>query len=174
MFCKVNLRMKTIADYRRLLQDRWETLSGICSADVDVWEEWQINEWVEECQTLGCRFGCDLVADESGVRTPREALPIIGKLLAWATPPPELLTVQQTAEKLGVSPRTIYDLCDAGRLKCQRIGTGRGTIRIRPTDLDAYTSDSSAGGDGLLPPHLSAVAFRSPSLMKSLRRLMCW
>ena len=137
--------MKTIADYRRLLQDRWETLSGLCSANVDVWEEWQINEWVEDPQTLGSSYGCDLVADESASER-REAL---HHREAEPGQPTRLNADSKTSRKVALWPRTIYDLCDAGRLKCQRIGTGRGTIRIRPTDLDAYTSDSSAGGDGL-------------------------
>jgi excisionase family DNA binding protein len=46
------------------------------------------------------------------------------------------LTVQQAAERLNVSPRTIYDLCEMGRLRCKRVGKGRGTIRIRPVDLE--------------------------------------
>lgn len=45
------------------------------------------------------------------------------------------LTVRQAAERLAVSPDTIYDLCAAGKLRHQRIGRGRGTIRIRPADL---------------------------------------
>jgi excisionase family DNA binding protein len=65
---------------------------------------------------------------------------LTGQLLAWATPAPEALTVQQAADRLGVSGRTIYDLCDSGDLKHQRIGTGRGTIRIRPADLDKCNS----------------------------------
>ena len=46
------------------------------------------------------------------------------------------LTVKQAAERLNVSKWTIYDLCDSGRLRCQRVGIGRGTIRICPSDLE--------------------------------------
>ena len=56
---------------------------------------------------------------------------------------PESLTVKQAADRLGVSARTVYDLVECGRLKCQRIGKGRGTIRIRPADLDAYSSENN-------------------------------
>ncbi len=66
-----------------------------------------------------------------------------------AVMPASVLTVRQASERMGVSPRTIYDLCDSGRLRCQRIGTGRGTIRIRPSDLDDCANDSTSGGDGL-------------------------
>lgn len=40
------------------------------------------------------------------------------------------LTVADAAAALGVSQRTVYDLCDAGRLRHSRIGRGRGCIRI--------------------------------------------
>jgi excisionase family DNA binding protein len=50
------------------------------------------------------------------------------------------LTVRQAAERLNVSPDSIYDLCESGKLPCQRIGRGRGTIRIRATDLQAVGS----------------------------------
>lgn len=45
------------------------------------------------------------------------------------------LTVKQAAECLAVSPDTIYTLCAAGKLRHQRVGKGRGTIRIAPDDL---------------------------------------
>jgi excisionase family DNA binding protein len=50
----------------------------------------------------------------------------------------DLLTVAQAAERLGVSPRTLYRLCEEGKLAHQHIGSGRGTIRIRPEDLGAF------------------------------------
>jgi excisionase family DNA binding protein len=50
----------------------------------------------------------------------------------------DLLTVKEISQKLNISARTIYDLVRAGRLKCQRIGKGRGVIRFRPTDLENF------------------------------------
>jgi excisionase family DNA binding protein len=51
------------------------------------------------------------------------------------------MTVAQAAERLGdVSPDTIYDLCKSGKLPSRRIGKGRGTIRIRATDLQQVGS----------------------------------
>jgi excisionase family DNA binding protein len=47
----------------------------------------------------------------------------------------DALTVQQAAERLLVSVRTIYSLVRSGRLHAQRLGSGRGTIRIAPADL---------------------------------------
>jgi excisionase family DNA binding protein len=96
---------------------------------------------VNECQRVACGFGTPLVGEEQTVTSVRGGIEIIGKLLAWAKPALGALTVKQAADRLGVSSRTIYDLVESGRLKCQRIGTGRGTIRIRPADLDACSSN---------------------------------
>jgi excisionase family DNA binding protein len=52
-----------------------------------------------------------------------------------------MLTVKQAAERLAVSQHTIYDLIEVGRLRCKRIGMGRGTIRIHPSDLDVCLAD---------------------------------
>jgi excisionase family DNA binding protein len=46
------------------------------------------------------------------------------------------LTVKAAAERLGVSSDTIYGMVESGELPCQRIGKGRGTIRISPAALD--------------------------------------
>lgn len=48
---------------------------------------------------------------------------------------PELLTVKQAAERLNVSPDCVYQMVEAGKLRHQRIGKGRGTIRISAADL---------------------------------------
>ncbi|MBI3464898.1 MAG: helix-turn-helix domain-containing protein [Planctomycetes bacterium] len=47
-------------------------------------------------------------------------------------------TVRQAAEKLGVSEWTVRDLVKTGKLTCDRIGTGRGTIRFSAADLASY------------------------------------
>lgn len=78
-------------------------------------------------------------------RTDRDVLSASLLTLATATvggrglpAPPQgrLLTVAEVAEQLNVSKRTIYQLCESGRLPSQRIGpTGRGVVRIDPDDL---------------------------------------
>ena len=49
-----------------------------------------------------------------------------------------MFTVKQTAERLGVSASLVYGLCSAGRLRHERYGLGRGTIRVPPDALDEY------------------------------------
>jgi excisionase family DNA binding protein len=48
------------------------------------------------------------------------------------------MTVREVAERLEVSPATVYALIAAGRLRCSRIGLGRGVIRISDEQLAEY------------------------------------
>jgi excisionase family DNA binding protein len=48
------------------------------------------------------------------------------------------MTVKQAAEKLEVSQATVYALVASGRLRCYRVGIGRGCIRITDEHLAEY------------------------------------
>ena len=135
---------KTLSDLRRRLQRQFDSL--VCLERVtDDFNDLEVAEIVNDAQREALRFGGPLVSDEQAVATPRDGMAIIGKLLAWTqATAPAVLTVQQAAERLGVSPRTVYDLVEVGDLKCQRVGTGRGTIRIRPADLDKCNSEQES------------------------------
>ncbi|GGV07383.1 hypothetical protein GCM10010495_19640 [Kitasatospora herbaricolor] len=50
----------------------------------------------------------------------------------------EPLRVVPVARALGISPETAYREVKSGRLPSYRVGTGRGTIRIRREDFRAY------------------------------------
>jgi excisionase family DNA binding protein len=71
------------------------------------------------------------------VTTPALALPIAQRLLTKCLTllPADTLTVKEAAQRLKVSERTVYDLVRSGRLHAQRVGKGRGAIRIAPADL---------------------------------------
>ena len=49
-----------------------------------------------------------------------------------------MLTVKQAAEHLGISASLVYGLCAAGKIRHERHGLGRGTIRIPTEALDEY------------------------------------
>ncbi len=49
-----------------------------------------------------------------------------------------MLRVKQVAEKLGISVALVYELIAKGKLACYRIGLGRGAIRFKDEDVQAY------------------------------------
>ena len=55
-----------------------------------------------------------------------------------------LLTVREAAERLRVSPATVYKLCEARKLAHVRLATH--AIRIAAGDLAAYVQSQRAGG----------------------------
>lgn len=68
---------------------------------------------------------------------------ILSKVLAVIDPPNSgPLTVKQAAERLNVSPKTIYAMIDKGKLRCQRMGRA---IRINPKDLDGMNDSGETG-----------------------------
>ncbi len=77
--------------------------------------------------------------------SPRDAVAVLSSLLATLQPvagkPADApLTVAEAAERYGIAKRTVYALCEDGQLAHHRVGTGRGTIRIKPADFDRYLS----------------------------------
>jgi excisionase family DNA binding protein len=48
------------------------------------------------------------------------------------------MTVKQAAQKLGISVSLVYGLVGAGKIRHERHGLGRGTIRIPEDALEEY------------------------------------
>ena len=49
-----------------------------------------------------------------------------------------MFTVKQVAERLNITPQSVYQLIQSGKLPVHRFGKGRGTIRISQEDLDQF------------------------------------
>lgn len=74
------------------------------------------------------------------------------------------LTVAETAERLGVSPRTVNDWCVAGRIPALRVGK-RWLIPVR--DLEAFVADRTrrpapAPPSESVPPPVVPLARTAP------------
>ena len=96
---------------------------------------------VREARRFAQGLGCpDLVPPcRTSLLAVSVARDILACALATVDPPASgPLTVKQAAERLGVSPKTIYALIERGRLRCQRIGRA---IRINPRELDSVGED---------------------------------
>jgi excisionase family DNA binding protein len=48
------------------------------------------------------------------------------------------MTVKQASERLEISAASVYAMVASGRLRCYRVGNGRGAIRISEDHLAAY------------------------------------
>lgn len=74
------------------------------------------------------------------------------------------MTVKQAAQQLQVCSGSVYGLLLAGKLKCYRIGSGRGVYRISDEHLREYLAAAERG----------VVAEKSPPArrvgLKHLRR----
>lgn len=67
-----------------------------------------------------------------------------------------MLTVKEASEILGVSSALIYSLCAAHKLRHERHGLGRGTIRIPEDALEEYRSHQTVPVSGEVKASLPA------------------
>jgi excisionase family DNA binding protein len=58
----------------------------------------------------------------------------------------EMLTVQEVAKKLRVSPKTVYRLVERGELIAVRVG-GSGHLRILPEDFKAFIEQNKTADE---------------------------
>ena len=76
-----------------------------------------------------------------------------------------MLTVKETADRLGISTALVYALCNAGKIIHERYGLGRGTIRISEAALLAYQERSRVEQPRSAPfefKHIKMPASASP------------
>ncbi|HUY90660.1 MAG TPA: helix-turn-helix domain-containing protein [Pirellulales bacterium] len=113
---------KTLAQYLKWLQATFDDMEIYTRhAEPDFFEQLQIGETVEQACRLTCRLGGGhLIGKERGVMTPREALVILGRLLAWAreqsSQPAALLSAEEVGRLLGISTRTVWRMLSAGEI----------------------------------------------------------
>jgi excisionase family DNA binding protein len=72
-----------------------------------------------------------------------------------------LLCVREAAERLGLSTALIYALCARKKIRHERHGLGRGTIRIPEDALEEYRRAVTVGageGEASVPPPAAETA----------------
>ena len=62
-----------------------------------------------------------------------------------------MLTVKQAADFLTCSVGTVYALCSARRIRCSRVGLGRGKIVISDEAISEYLTSREAGVERVEP-----------------------
>lgn len=100
---------RTLSDYREYLESAFDILESDHASDF--FDQMQIANQVEEASTLACRFGMgDLIDPQHHIMTPRQALVVVGRLLARAEK--ELrsptLDIHEIALILGCTERTVW------------------------------------------------------------------
>lgn len=73
-------------------------------------------------------------------------------------------SVAEAAKELGVSPGTVYSLCASRKIRHERIGLGRGTIRIPEDALEEYRRSVTVTAE-------REAAFMPPSARVKLKHL---
>lgn len=76
-----------------------------------------------------------------------------------------MMRVAEVARRLDVSAKTVYSLLEGGRLRCYRVGNGRGSYRVTEEHLRDYLEGVAIGGaiataSQSTPGPPPAVAFR--------------
>ena len=112
----------------------------VCSREDAAWQLKRIAAW------------CKGQPHESKL-SEQDNLSCLKQVAAWCernsapvNPVTDFLTVKQAADHLNVSQKTIYAACEADAehpLKHTRVGQGRGTIRIKKSDLDDFKRTNS-------------------------------
>jgi excisionase family DNA binding protein len=92
---------------------------------------------------LACRhsLGGDFLTRSERVKTPTETVALLADCLKALNDRGEdtgPFTVEEVAERWGVSVRTVGDLVRQGRLGCFRLGNGRGVIRVSAEHIADY------------------------------------
>jgi len=83
----------------------------------------------------------------AGEADPRQVKTSIAECIRVCHPSnDDWLTVADVAARLNVAPRTVYRLCEEKKLPHQRVGSGEGTIRVRPADLAALEKKIADSG----------------------------
>jgi predicted DNA-binding transcriptional regulator AlpA len=110
---------KSKAAYRRWLRQQFDILEALDSTDPDFYDMLDIAALVAQACRYACRFGGgDMIGTEQPTMTPRQALAVVGRFLAWAEQgdPPDLLSVRDVAAKLGTSSRSVWRMLSAGEI----------------------------------------------------------
>lgn len=76
----------------------------------------------------------------------------------------KLLSVREAAAVLGISPGLVYRLCSSRRLRHERFGLGRGTIKIPEDALDELRASATVKRDTEVGSHDGRVKLKHLTL----------
>lgn len=59
--------------------------------------------------------------------------------------PENVLNAAEVAERLGLSPATVYRMAEDGRLPSFKYGPGKSAVRFRPSEIEQWLDDKRRG-----------------------------
>lgn len=132
---------KTRREFIRYLRDVFDELQ--LAHTTDYFEEMDLAALVEEVSVTACRFGAGhLIDPHHHMMNTRQALIVVGRLLAWAEHDPgDYFDSPQAADYLGITKASLY-----GLVKRKRIVPLRGprrTYRFTKKQLDHYLATNT-------------------------------
>ncbi len=132
---------RTKQEFCRYVRDAFDQLQTIHEADE--FEQIDIAAMVEEISIHACRFGAgDLIDPPHDLMTPREALVVVGRLLAWTERNSgDYFDSSQAADYLGITSASLYGLVERKRLVPLR--GPRRTYRFTKKQLDHYLATNT-------------------------------
>jgi excisionase family DNA binding protein len=136
--------MRTFESFRRWLQANYDELDMVCQyAAPDPFQNALATDTVEEAGRFACRFGAGHLLDAKvPILSPREALAILGRILAWADQVERPFFDSSAAcNYLGITEQSLYDL--VGRKRLIPLRGPRRTYRFTRQQLDEYLANSN-------------------------------
>ncbi len=127
---------KTRQEFVRYLRDVFVKLEYAHTSDYI--EEIDLANLIEEVSVTACRFGAGhLIDPQHHTMKTREALVVVGRMLAWAEQNPgDYFDSRQAADYIGVTAASLYGLIERKRLVPLR--GPRRTYRFTKMQLDQY------------------------------------
>ena len=129
---------RTVAEFRRWLQAEIAELGTFLETDPEENQFEDAASAVKNARRLAIALELPAIAKLCDITTHALAVTVAQRILTAALAAidaDDTLTVQEAASRLKCSERTVYTLVRSGRLHAQRLGNGRGTIRIASADL---------------------------------------
>lgn len=132
---------KTKREFIHYLQDVFDELKDVHTSDC--FEEMDLAALIEDVSVVACRFGAGHLIDPyHHIMKTREALVVVGRLLAWAEASPGgYFDSPQAADYLGITKASLYGLVERKRIVPLR--GPRRTYRFTKKQLDNYLATNT-------------------------------
>jgi hypothetical protein len=132
---------KTKQEFARYLRDVFVKLEHAHTSDY--FEEMNLADLIEDVSVTACRFGAGhLIAPQHHAMKTREALVVVGRLLAWAEQNPgDYFDSRQAADYIGVTIASLYGLVERKRIVPLR--GPRRTYRFTKKQLEHYLATNT-------------------------------